>query len=325
MASLHLEMFKWKSDKLANFRCPICGDSTKNKYKARGYMYEKRGGLNYSCHNCNVGMTLSSFLKKQDPMIYRQYVMEKFQTTVTKANPQPSFDIARSNPTFSDRIDLPTIASLSKKHPARAYLENRKIPEKFFDDLYWAEDFKAFSDLMVPEHGKKLIVNDSRIIIPLWSKDGKVLQGYTGRTIDPNNTKRYMVMMIAEQTDTIYGLDKYDDTRKGYVTEGPLDSMFLDNAVAVGSSDLTRSLMYIPNTSTMVFDNDFRNSQVVSMMRKAIEAQCHVFIWPDTVTVKDCNEYISLGNTPSELMGLIDTNTFTGLQAKLKLSTWSKS
>ena len=47
-----LDRFKKKGDYTFNCRCPICGDSKKNKYKARGYVYEKKEALFFKCHNC---------------------------------------------------------------------------------------------------------------------------------------------------------------------------------------------------------------------------------------------------------------------------------
>ena len=46
--SFRLRNFKQKSQKLWNFSCPICGDSQRNKTKARGYIYEVKNHLNFN-------------------------------------------------------------------------------------------------------------------------------------------------------------------------------------------------------------------------------------------------------------------------------------
>ena len=51
LISTQLPLFKRKKDNLWNFRCPICGDSERNKTKARGYVFEVKGKLVYKCHN----------------------------------------------------------------------------------------------------------------------------------------------------------------------------------------------------------------------------------------------------------------------------------
>ena len=61
-----------KSD-LYNFRCPICGDSQKNKSKTRGYLYAIKANVNYKCHNCGASMSLNNFIKQIDPVIHKQY------------------------------------------------------------------------------------------------------------------------------------------------------------------------------------------------------------------------------------------------------------
>ena len=84
LLSSRLEKFKRKSRDLYNFRCPICGDSKKNKYKARGYAYVKEDILLFKCHNCNVSGTLKVLLEKFDPILAKQYNFEKFSSKYTK-------------------------------------------------------------------------------------------------------------------------------------------------------------------------------------------------------------------------------------------------
>lgn len=50
-----LRNFKQTSDRTYNFSCPFCGDSDKNKRKARGYIYGDASS--FHCHNCFSGET----------------------------------------------------------------------------------------------------------------------------------------------------------------------------------------------------------------------------------------------------------------------------
>ena len=79
LVSSRLQKFKKVKNNLYNLRCPICGDSQKNKNKARGYLYTVKADVNYKCHNCGVSMTFSNFLKKVDPVLQKQYVFERFK------------------------------------------------------------------------------------------------------------------------------------------------------------------------------------------------------------------------------------------------------
>ena len=65
------------------FRCPICGDSKKNKLKKRGYFYRKTG--TFYCFNCGTSMTGYDFLKAICPKdvfdrIIQEYKVLKIHT-----------------------------------------------------------------------------------------------------------------------------------------------------------------------------------------------------------------------------------------------------
>ena len=79
LVSSRLIKFKRVKSDLYNFRCPICGDSKKNKTKTRGYLYTIKADVNFRCHNCGASMTFSNFLKEIDPIVHKQYVFERFK------------------------------------------------------------------------------------------------------------------------------------------------------------------------------------------------------------------------------------------------------
>ena len=96
--SNRLPNFKQKKQGLWNFRCPHCGDSKKSKTKSRGFVYEKKNNLFFKCHNCGASMSFSAFLKDRDPVLYKQYQMEKFKEGHTGRNfstPEPKLDFKK--------------------------------------------------------------------------------------------------------------------------------------------------------------------------------------------------------------------------------------
>jgi len=324
LVSGSLEQFKWKSSNLANFRCNFCGDSKKNKYKARGYFFEKKGSFIYTCHNCHVGMNFSNFLKQTNPNLYRQYVAEKFMQKPLEVKGE-EFISKNNNIYWVEKIDLPKISDLSNKHIAYRYLKDRKLPDTFFNELYYAEDFKKFIDDMVPNHGKKLYQDEARLIIPFYDKDNKLV-GITGRSLDPKNKTRYMIISIDDAYPKIYGLNKFDKGKKTYVTEGIFDSMFLENGIAAAGSNLIEVLPFVDKeNSVFIWDNEPRNKFITGAMEGAINRGCHVFFWPNNIQTKDINDYILSGHTASEIMFMIDKHSKSGLQAKLELQKWRKA
>ena len=108
LISSRLGKFKRVKNTLYNFRCPICGDSKKNKSKTRGYLYAVKANTNFKCHNCGASMSFNNFLKQVDPVIHKQYTMEKFKSGHTGRNfvtEEPEFKFEA--PKFKKNLKLP--------------------------------------------------------------------------------------------------------------------------------------------------------------------------------------------------------------------------
>lgn len=314
MISPRLDKFKKVKPGLYNFRCPLCGDSKKNKSKARGYLYQKKSDLNYKCHNCGVTASFAYFLKGLDEVLYKEYVMERYKEGLTGkgtvvSSPKP----VTTKPVFTPSIfkDLPKITDLNTSHPAREYLTKRKIPEQYLSKFYYTEDFNRWSKTNND-------YKESRIIIPLKSKDGKVF-GYQGRSIDPNSKLRYITTILDSEYPKIFGLDNIDYTKKIYVTEGPFDSTFLDNAIAMCGSDVDISTF--DYDFIFVFDNEPRNREICSKIAKTIQQGYSVVIFPKSIKEKDLNDMVLSGH---DVQNVVECNTYKGLEANLKFTEWKK-
>ena len=307
-----LQKFKFVKQNLYNFRCPICGDSQKNKTKARGYIYSVKNNANYKCHNCGVSLSFNAFLKKVDSELYKQYSLEKFKEGHTGKNfvtKEPKFEFTK--PVFKKKIDLP---KASEVPIAREYLEKRKLnPEKF----YFADKFKEWANT------QKVIFDtigrdESRIIIPMYDGSSNLI-GFQGRSLGPNSVK-YITVMLDEDAPKIYGLDKLQKDQTIYVTEGPFDSTFIPNAIALCGADGDLSKWGISDP-VWIYDNEPRNSEIVSRISRVIGNGQKVVIWPSSVNEKDINDMVLSG---LDVQSMIKLNTYSGLEAKLKFTTWKK-
>jgi len=326
LLSPKLDRFSRKNDDLFNFRCPICGDSQKNKYKARGYIFRKKNDLFYRCHNCSVGMTMNNFIKLLDANLHKEYVMERYKSGESGHSnyekPKTVTDFVL--PKFKIKLDLESIESLEDNHYAKSYLINRKIPKTFFKDLYYASDFKKFIDKLIPNNGKNLKENDPRIIIPFYDKN-KNLIAVQGRALEADSRTRYITIKIDEHSPKIYGLERMDKNKKIYIVEGPFDSMFIPNSIAAAGSNLKDLGRYVDiNNSVIVYDNQPRNKDIVKQLSTTIESGHNVCIWPDKMIFKDINDMILNGINSLDILYIIDQNTFNGLKAKFRLQSWKK-
>ena len=125
--------------------------------------------------------------------------------------------------------------------------------------------------------------------------------------------------------EKIYGLDRVDYGQRVYVVEGPIDSLFLPNAIAVsGASFDTPIIRQLLTNATLVMDNEPRNKDIVRQLGKYIDLGYNVCMYPDNIEEKDINDMIKAGKTPDEILNIINTNTFSGMEAKLKFADWRK-
>ena len=318
LVSPRLSLFTKKKADLFNFRCPYCGDSQKRKNKARGYLFKIKNDFIYKCHNCGVGRTLSNFLKDQDINLRDQYVMEKFKEGTTgkgTTTPNPKFNFKEPKFKRGD-IDLEKISDLNTSHPAREYLEKRGI--KDLDYFYYCPKFKAWTN-----EQKKTFDNcrqdSARIIIPFRDKDGRLF-GYQGRSLAPKAKMRYITIMLDEDKPKIFGQDRINYEEPVYIVEGPFDSTFIQNSVAMAGSDVDpRTFGW--SDYIWVYDNEPRNRQIVDRISKTIGRGEKVVIWPNDISEKDINDMILTGHN---VQHVIESNTYHGLEANLKFNNWKK-
>ncbi len=311
LISSRLEKFKQVKPNLYNFRCPICGDSKKNKSKTRGYLYNIKADINFRCHNCGASMTFSNFLKELDSVIHKQYVFERFKTNSTGRGTvveEPTFKF--KPPKFKKKIKLPLCSEVQR---GREYLESRRLdPEKF----YWAEDFTEFVNSIKPTFGSN-VPKEPRIIIPLYYN--KDLIGVQGRSVNPSPVK-YITTIFYDDAPKIYGLDSIRREAPVFVTEGPFDSTFIRNSIAMCGADGDVRKWGV-STPVWVYDNEPRSKEIVQRISTTIDRGDKVVIWPNNIYEKDINDMVLSGHN---VQSIVESNIYDGLEANLKFNNWKR-
>ena len=311
LISSRFQKFKRVKNNLYNFRCPICGDSQTNKNKARGYLYQIKNNTNYKCHNCGINVSFNNFLKQIDTQIHKQYIFEKFKEGNTGKNFTTQTPVLKFEaPKFRPKLDLP---KASENPVAKAYLENRKLNS---DNYYYTEKFKEWTNSLRPTFDN-VSKDESRIIIPLFHQN--ILVGFQGRALGPSKVK-YITIMLTDDAPKIYGLDKVQKNKSVYITEGPFDSTFISNSIALCGADGDIDKWGISNP-VWIYDNEPRNREILSRISRVIEMGQKVVIWPSTIKEKDINDMVLSG---LDVQSVIESNTYSGLEAKLKFTTWKK-
>jgi transcription elongation factor Elf1 len=331
LISSRLRNFKQKKDYLWNFSCPICGDSQKNKTKARGYVFPKGNNLFYRCHNCGVSISVGNFIKAVDESLYKEFVLEKYKSGETNntrsANtilniPSPRFDKLDKQKVFEH---AEWVDKLPSGHFCLVYCAKRHIPSNILSKLLFTPHYKQFCDALVPNHGKT-IVDDARLVIPFYDEYNELI-AVSGRALETGDkTLRYITLRTNDSQDKlIFGMDRVDLNQTVKIVEGPVDSLFLKNCIASGDANLVLCADAISSDKiVLIFDNEPRNKEIVKMMQNAIGLKYDVVIWPDTIGGKDINEIILSGKSQDEIEEIISSNTFRGIEAQLKFNMWKK-
>jgi transcription elongation factor Elf1 len=327
LLSTRLEQFKVKktSPYLANCRCPFCGDSDWSKRKARGYVMAKKDRVLFYCHNCGTSVTIGSLLKEVNPTLYNEYRLETFAESrgvpvpeVVDANPLERFR-ARMLVDQSNSMLL-KFSELGKSHPARKYLAHRKIPESKWDRLRYAPGFVEWTNLQsLPSELK--MKEHPRLVMPLLDRNGRMF-GYQGRSFDPKESLRYITIMLDTEQPKLFGLDKIDEGKPVYVLEGPLDSLFVENSLAMAGADV--SYDHLPKNSVFVYDNEPRSKAIVKKIERCISDGYSVVIFPSTVNQKDINDMVLDGLKSCDVQSFIENNTYQGIDASVALREWKR-
>lgn len=341
LISNRVRNYKRKSDSLWNFSCPFCGDSEKQKNKARGYIFLNKDKLLYHCHNCGVTRSVPNLLKHIDMFLYEEYRKESLLEKNTFKSQIDS--IVFDKPVFMDTGQLKALKKISQldvDHFARQYVVSRMIPTPYHAKLYFTPSFKKWTNGIIPNKFEDVKNDEARLIIPLFDKN-KNLFGYQGRAFGDSKI-RYITIMLDERKPRIFNLDTVDFSKRTYIVEGPIDAMFIPNTIASAGGDIVSVLNSCPDVVkeniVVVYDNEPRNKETVKKMRKAINAGYALCIWPDNFEGKDINEmvldripvkkdYVNTEFVMKKVLNVenvIDDNIYRGAEALLRLNEWKR-
>ena len=301
LISSRLQKFKRVKSNLYNFRCPICGDSQKHKNKARGYFYQIKTNTNFKCHNCGASLSFNNFLKQIDSTLHKQYTLEKFKEGHAGGRnfvvEEPKFDFTK--PVFKSKLDLPKASEVPM---AKEYLTKRKLdPNKF----YFAQKFQEWTNKQ-KQTFDNIVRDECRIVIPLYDTNSELI-GFQGRSLVPNSIK-YITVMLNDNKPKIYGLEKINEREPIFIVEGPFDSTFVENSIAMCGSDVDIRT-YNWSDYIWVFDNEPRNREINNRVSKIIDRGDKVVIWPNHIKQKDINDMV-LSNI--DVMSVLKSNTYSG-------------
>lgn len=292
----------------------------------------RNGKYKYFCHNCHItGIDTEKLVKHIDNSLHAEYLKEKI-ANYYESQPKTPVQV------FADKMKTPKyvkqtplqqlqkISQLPHDHIARRFVDKRLLPTTTHHKLFFAPKFKAWVSQIDSDAFESIDYDEQRLVIPLVDKDGRLF-GVQGRSFDPNTKLRYITIMFDKDMPKLYGMDSVDPRRKILALEGPIDSLFLPNAVASAGSDITSHLNIISpdkDQFIIVYDNEKRNKDTVAKIERAINNQYPVCIWPDTIQQKDVNDMVIAGLSVDSIVETIHSRTFKGSRAVIELMRWKR-
>jgi hypothetical protein len=259
-----------------------------------------------------------------DPTLANEYKMELYKERVSSGTilqkPKPVIEkpILKQEPVDSVLDGLFSLYQLGEKHPAYKYATKRAIPVEHFKDIYFAPKFFSFAK-KYKQSFEKITEDYPRLVFPYFDANGRVY-ALTARAFGKEEPK-YIFVGIDEEATRIYGLNRIDTKKTIFAVEGQIDSLCLDNCIAVGGADYSSHILKsLQSKLIIVPDNDFvRNKQVANSVNKAIELGFTVSLFPENFRYKDINDAVKAGMTKQQLQELILLNAKSGAEAKLEL------
>lgn len=314
-----------------NFRCHICGDSAKDQYSTRGWFYEYKGAVRYGCFNCNYNKPFGAYLKENNPDKYREYLMERRKESGLPETKPVEVDIEQFKkviPTikatvideFGTRLD-----QLPDGHPAKAYMVNRMIPVDKLDLFWFTMDWKGLTNKVVPGTYTKT-EPEPRIVIPIFNPDGSI-SSMQGRALRASEKLRYVTIKSSEDANKVYGLERVDGDLPVFFLEGPIDSVFIDNALAIVGGNMSIQEAPFPETRAWVLDNEPRSVDTCARIKKLIDAGEKVVLWDKcTWASKDVNDMVlKEGASIEDINQYLLENIVSGLSAQMRFKNWCKA
>lgn len=283
-------------------RCPICGDS-KNKSKKRGYILKhnpKNPGMwVYQCHNgdcpANDAISVVNFLKNYFPALHGQFRRE---ITLAKGFTK------REEPAQPIEVETAPKEEYNEQEDTKFFKPILKGSGILFDKaIELCRSRKIDPDIWT----KWFVAVDGRykhrLIIPFYNNTNMIYY-YQGRSLDDNIKPKYLNRKT-NKDDGIYNFYNVDPTKPSCILEGPIDSMFIKNSVAVLGLKYSDEVQKKLDTLKCYYllDND---KDGLAKSKKLLCEGKYVFNWTKflkaegiCVKIKDINDYVCLRDIDS--------------------------
>jgi len=307
--------------------CPICREGKSLGKKQRCYFIPSRN--NIYCHNCGWSSTPINWIKevsgenfsdiidelKNFDIDIENYIEEKKDTKERTITP----------PLPDDCINL-----FDNKQVE--FFKDNKVVKKAIDIIKGRKLDTAINRPKALYVSLSDKVHKNRLVIPFY-EDGNVVF-YQSRSIFHEDPKPKYISKI-NSTKSLYGFDMIDPKLDYvFIFEGPINSFFVKNAVAVAGiqekSSQSFTLKQLEQLNTLklykkiwVLDSQWIDSASRSKSKILADQNENIFIWPEKIgrKYKDFNDLAMRFDINEISAKFIADNSYKGVGAKIALET----
>ena len=332
-------------------RCPICGDSQKNKRSKRLHLYIKNNQTRCNCFNGNCEInnkTMFGFLKSFYPNLLENYKRENFiqnlshlsgssnsesEDVFTNITNKKELDTQESTDEFGsvdswfpEDIDYKVEHTPEQQKPVLVhnlfdYFENilehdeaiAYLAKRGFD--YFNSNFEWYFGIQDLQIGDKLYKLTNALIIPLYYNNE--MYGFYSRNI---YTKEFFTYIPDQNTGyKIFNFFKINKEKECYIFEGIFDALSMkeDNVIALMGAKIPEERLKELKNPIFVLDND--KTGILNSIEYAKKGY-KVYIQPDIYLEKDMNE-LMLNHPELDVSKMIKENLYTGISAEIRLKS----
>lgn len=295
-------------------KCNVCGDG--NSGKKRGHViYDKsRNHIYYKCFNygdCEAAekaWSATRWLKSFFPVYYKQYVIEILETHGKSKK-------RKDEPVKSAKVKLTEEEKLLLEEEQKNLKDFKPILKA--GSTLSAKAIGVCMDRKLPESiwNKFFVCNEGlykgRMIIPFYDDKGQIYY-YQARDL-VGRIPKYLNRKLGRD-DALYNWYNIDKTKPVMVTEGPIDSMFLDNSVATMGLSFTNKVQAKLDSinSYYLLDNDSAGYKKSSELLKERK---HVFLW---------KKFLKAEHIPDKYKDINDVYVYLQREKKFNFEDLSK-
>jgi hypothetical protein len=304
--------------------CPICREGKSWLKKKRCYYIPNKNVIH--CHNCGWhGNPVNWIMEVQSCSL---------SEVLNESNNYDNLQIEKQEDSEKTKLvnyELPCDCFDLENNDELKFYENNQIVKNAYNILIQRNLINAINRPKKYFFTLNDFTHKNRIIIPFYDENGKIIFYQSRKVLDVDQRPKYLSKKNSERS--VFNIDRVSgDIPYIFITEGPLDSTFIKNGVALagitenGSDTFTEKqknqmLLFPLHEHIFVLDNQWNDSTSKRKSKDLIEAGKKVFIWPkEYYKFKDINDVCVNYKLKEFPYKFLLKNSHTGMVGKMKLS-----